>query len=262
MTLLLLMYESVTGATMKLLNCVSVGGTQHLFRAGYVMCYTRWQYPLFVILSIFLIPFPGLLFIVRRSFKLQAQNNNRAAHAILEVLEGPYRSQRRWWESMLMFRRLVVLVLFTFIPYPIWRALSLFVGCFLVLLTHVYFQPYESERAQRVETAFLINLTLIAAFQIPEGVYSYLGQVYNMQSLQWVEVVLIVLPFGYCVGVLIFDKGPALGRNTKEHARILWNKMVNTAHNLWQLFALKVAVCFLFMKHTMFAPSQMQPEVK
>jgi hypothetical protein len=64
--LVLLMYEGVTSATMDLLNCVPWDGALRLFRAGYVACYAEWQYPLFVLLGGFLVPFPLLLVLLRR----------------------------------------------------------------------------------------------------------------------------------------------------------------------------------------------------
>lgn len=75
----------------------------------------------------------------------------------------------------LTFRRLVLIILATFILDPIWKSLSLFFACFILLLLHLYFQPFQKKEANQIETAFLCNLTLIDAIQIPSAVYALNG---------------------------------------------------------------------------------------
>ena len=80
---------------MELLNCVSLSGGLRLYSVGEVECYTGWQYFLFVVLGLFLVPFPLALIPIRYGISSWWQNSAHA-HAILEVFEEPYAVNRKW----------------------------------------------------------------------------------------------------------------------------------------------------------------------
>jgi len=160
---------------------------------------------LFVLLGTLLVPFPLFLILVRCVIRRWLRN--ACGHSILEVLERPYAANRRWWESMGMLRRLVLLSLAIFVLQPIWKAVSLFAGCFLVFLSHLYLQPYDNPHYGRVEAFFLCDLVFVSALNIPQAVYTFLGLVDRSgtsEALQYAEMVLILLPMGYCVAVVIW----------------------------------------------------------
>jgi hypothetical protein len=163
---------------MDLLNCVPWDGALRLFRAGYIACYAEWQYPLFVLLGGFLVPFPLLLVLLRRwlSSRQRRLGSSAEGWAVLHVLEGPYARGRTWWESVGMLRRLALLAVATFVPDLMWRALGLAAGCFIVLLSHAYLRPYADRYYGWAETLFLCDLTLVAGLQIPQATFAGLGQ--------------------------------------------------------------------------------------
>jgi len=174
--ILLLMYQGAVAGTMALLTCVMVGHQLRLLKAGDVTCYTAWQALLFVVLGGLLAPFPLLLVLVRRLLRRKsAEDIFGWKGAILQVLEGPYAPNRRWWESVSIFRRFVLVALATFVVHPIWRAIALFFGCCLVLSSHLYFHPFADRSYQHLETVFLAALMVIACLQTPPAVYSSIG---------------------------------------------------------------------------------------
>ncbi len=213
--LVLLMYEGVTSATMDLLNCVPWDGALRLFRAGYVTCYAEWQYPLFVLLGGFLVPFPFLLVGLRRWLSSQQRRRDSSAWgwAVLHVLEGPYVRGRAWWESVGMLRRLALLAVATFVPDPMWRALGLAAGCFVVLLSHAYLRPYADRYYGWAETLFLCDLTLVAVLQIPQATFATLGQPFEgaaAEVVAYLQEALALLPLAFCAYVLMRRYGPPL----------------------------------------------------
>ena len=205
--LILLMYEGVSTATMDLLHCVSYGGELVLFRAGYESCYATWQIPVFVGLLAFLVPFPLLLIGARRILR-EKLHRFSAAHAVLHVLEGPYREGRKWWESVGMLRRLVLITIGSFVVNPIWRAVGLFLGCFLVLASHVLLAPMAERQHGLVETAFLCDLTILSALNLPAATIQYKGLVFidiTAEALWIVQLVLSLLPLAFCLIVVAYS---------------------------------------------------------
>ncbi len=213
--LVLLMYEGVTSATMDLLNCVPWDGALRLFRAGYVACYVEWQYPLFVLLGGFVVPFPLLLVLLRRwlSSRQRRLGSSAEGWAVLHVLEGPDARGRTWWESVGMLRRLALLAVATFVPDPMWRALGLAGGCFVVLLSHVYLRPCADRYYGWAETLFLCDLTLVAGLQIPQATFAALGQPFEgtaAEVVSYLQEALALLPLAFCVYVFTRQYGPPL----------------------------------------------------
>lgn len=111
---------------------------------------------------------------IRKLIKRRWPASPQAA-AVLGVLETSYAKTRKWWESVGLVRRLALLSVATFVVNPLWRALGLFILCFIVLPLHLFFKPYADTRYGRMETSFLCILTVIAALGIPSSVYAYLG---------------------------------------------------------------------------------------
>jgi hypothetical protein len=216
--LILLLYEGVTSTTASLLQCtVRLGGTWRLFTAGYIECPQPWQWLLGLTLGSVLLTFPVLLLYVRS--KAHRAKHSAAAHSVLEALEGSYTPDCNWWESVSMLRRLVLVLLTTFVPDDQWRALSLFVVCLVVLLSHLYFKPFPGKQAHRVETAFLCDLVILSALQVDHSVYEYLGFSVEQRrgvALAILQGLLVLLPLIYCFLVVIWTKGPKVVRWLRE----------------------------------------------
>lgn len=208
--LVLLMYEGVTSATMELLNCIEWDGDLRLAREGSIECYASWQYPLFILLGGVLVPLPFFLFVLRRWLASRHERKRLTKHrgmeweeAVLEVLEHPYAEGRKWWESAGMLRRLTLLALATFVLDPTYKALSLTTGCLIVLLSHVYMQPFEDRYHDLAETLFLFDLVIIAILQLPLSSTVAVGHHFEASTaVSYVQEALSLLPIAFCVWVV------------------------------------------------------------
>ncbi len=209
--LVLLFYQSVTATTMELLHCVSLDDHLRLFRAGVVECYVAWQYPLFLLLLV-LLPLPLVLPLLAYSFHRQGSRSD-TAQAVLGVLERPYKPKRRWWESAVLLRRVMLLAIATFVLDPLWRALGLFIGCFVVAVTHFVFEPHADGHYGGIEAAYLCHLALIAAFRTPLPAFTMLRlkiDADTLQALHYIQEVLVVLPLIYCAAFVTWKFGRPL----------------------------------------------------
>jgi len=202
--LLLLMYEGATGATMELLNCSSVHDGLYIFRAAEQECYAVWQYPLFLLLLLVVVP---LMLPLLCSHLEKRWPSSLYAYAVREVLQASYNKNRSWWETVGLLRRMMLLLSFaTFILNPVGRALAIFTSCLIILLSHLLFKPHANQYYGWVESAFLSNLCLLAALAVPKAVYAYLGLPYGETSMAnaigWTAAVLVMMPLVCCVVVL------------------------------------------------------------
>jgi len=203
--LLLLMYEGATAATMELLSCSAVHDGLYVFRAAEQECYTAWQYPLFLLLVLlFVVP---LMLPILCSQLEKRWPSSLDAYANQHVLQGSYSKNRRWWETVGLLRRMMLLSFATFILNPVGRALAIFTGCLIILLSHLFFKPNANKYYGWVESAFLSNLCLLAALEVPKAVYAYLGLPYGetqmAEAIGWTAAVLVLLPLAWCFVVLL-----------------------------------------------------------
>jgi len=69
----------------------------------------------------------------------------RHAGAAVGILQGPFKDNRYGlcWAGVLIGRRLVLILLYTFVNDALVRLLAMLLFCFVVLLHHVDVQPYR-----------------------------------------------------------------------------------------------------------------------
>jgi len=96
-----------------------------------------------------------------------------------------------------------------------------------VLISHLYFKPFVSRWAHRVESAFLFNLSLIAALEIPSATYKAFGSDYSSTTtgyvLQWIVIVLIILPLVFCLLAVVALNLPRDGFGSRMVQRFINN---------------------------------------
>ena len=104
------------------------------------------------------------------------------------------------WEGVINFRRMLMILLFTFINDSVIRQICLSVACFVILLIHMNFRPFSENTPNMVESvslpllliisnANLVKATLSASMVVPRG-STYIVVV----VIEWLEVV--------CMGIL------------------------------------------------------------
>ena len=134
-------------------------------------------------------------------------SDHECTDEISQVLHGPFRAPSAhdqgtlYWESVLIGRRLVLLMCRAFIPNSMTCFLCMSVACVLMLTHHLIKKPYRVRAANRLETLSLINLSCIAIINVttatlassavhPEGPNKSI-----IVYLQWIQVaVLCVFP--------------------------------------------------------------------
>ena len=223
---LLFTFQKLGTTIFMLLNCVSVEGENVLFYDGTVVCYELWQYaamtysilcvsPLFVVLifgprllhkglislSQFFIaclcPLPFIIYwtgkgYLRRQLPKVKRPLPENVSAVLQILQGPFKENKHGvcWSGVLIGRRLVLVLLYTFVNDSLVRLLSMLLACFIILLHHVHVQPYKNTKgniAGTVSAAGLVTLGSLnlvragfeAAEYTPTGPNAFLMNVFD-----------------------------------------------------------------------------------
>ena len=137
--------------------------------------------------------------------------------AILHVLSGPFRNHeavacfphsRLAWESVLILRRLVLILIFDITYDGRWRILSALMACVFILVIHLYVRPFRKKWVNFLETASLTTLVVFCAITLVKALYR--GEDYSslytnstfMYSLNMFESVLIIFPLAAIVVVV------------------------------------------------------------
>jgi hypothetical protein len=86
----------------------------------------------------------------------------------LRTLQGPFRDNRYGvcWAGVLVGRRLVLILLYTFVNDALVRLLAMLVFCFIVLLHHVDVQPYRDRRGNAAGTASAAALVILGTINL------------------------------------------------------------------------------------------------
>ena len=138
--------------------------------------------------------------------------------AILRVLLGPFRCHKAFlcfpssvlpWEGYLIFRRLALILILTFVHDNILKmmlTLTLFVA---ILTSHMYFKPFIRPRDNAIETLSLSTLTILCGLTLIKSLYY--GEDVSLMSdslgllnfLNWLENAAVVAPLAILVFILV-----------------------------------------------------------
>ena len=137
--------------------------------------------------------------------------------AILRILLGPFRRHEdvfRFpasfvpWEGLLIFRRLVLIFVLTFIYDSRLKMFIALVICVIILISHMYMKPFTSSADNFMETLSLgtlivvCGLTLIKAFYLGEDFSSSNSSSALLNSFNMVEEILIIVPLGVTIFII------------------------------------------------------------
>lgn len=199
--ILLLGYSILGSVSFDLLRCVPIGSEWRLFYDGNVVCYQWWQYVLIAFVVIFIVPFGFVLFWGALKLHREALSVRMfllacifpvpfLIHWILTALigssnDGNLSSSQIWtasiekvlydpfkrpedgkggslnWESVLIGRRLVLIIMKAVISDPLSRLMLMTFFSFLVLLHHLAKKPFRDPKANTVETISLLSLIVL-----------------------------------------------------------------------------------------------------
>ena len=143
-----------------------------------------------------------------------AFDNNEPASAILCVLLGPFRSHhalmcfpasRIPWEGFLIFRRLALIIVFTFIYDIQLRMFLALTVCVAILIIHTFVHPFQRKRDNILETFSLGAHVVLCASNLIKAFYY--GEDYSFSKrlpvLNVVESLLVVAPLSVIIIVVI-----------------------------------------------------------
>ena len=203
--LLLIGFASLAVLLFKMINCVEILGQKYLYMQATVPCYTVWQIFPMVFIAIWVAPFwfsiyfscsllrtckitPNeylfiatfplsvFFYLLRARFynghTSLVANDAMLAKEFLRLVNGPFRSIsgttiKIQWESVLIFRRLALIVVSTFLISPLDKLYPIGFLLVLYLIHHMITQPYKElilNLAEGVSLAVLCFLTLINTF--------------------------------------------------------------------------------------------------
>lgn len=210
---LLLGYSSVVTVSFRLLRCVSIGSEKKLFYDGNIVCFSqRWQYLIVGFIAGFVVPVVFVLawgslklykqtapvkhFLLACVFPLPfllywtftcccGRQDEEEGHpewraSLQKVLYEPFSKPDQGrdvisWESVLIGRRLLLVILFISITDPLPRLLSMTFTCVLILLHHSVTQPFRDRKANLAETVSLVGLVALAIINTFQSVFLSLG---------------------------------------------------------------------------------------
>ena len=238
---LMFMFQKMGTTTFTLLNCVPVKDGRVLFIDGAVTCYAYWQYgvmayamlcvtPFFIVLLIgppllqrghiglrqffagCLLPLPlSAYWLGKWAFGRQRRRRRRTLRAdersVVNLLQGPFKDDAHGgcvcWAGVLIGRRLVLILLFTFVNDSLVRLLLMLLSCFLILLHHVHVKPYKDARANVAGTASAAGLVALgsinlvrAGFEAAEYTPTGPNAVLMKMFLDIENALILWLPFG------------------------------------------------------------------
>jgi lysylphosphatidylglycerol synthetase-like protein (DUF2156 family) len=143
--------------------------------------------------------------------------SRRSETAILRVLLGPFRPHLAYtcfasshipWEGFLIFRRLVLIVVLTFVYDIQLRLFLALVVCVAILILHMFVNPFQIKRYNVIESLSLAThvvlcaSTLIKALQYGEDDTSYSK---SLPVLKVIETTIVIAPLSIIMIVVIFS---------------------------------------------------------
>eukprot|EP00041_Stephanoeca_diplocostata_P036037 m.1296580 g.1296580 ORF g.1296580 m.1296580 type:complete len:1787 (+) comp24794_c0_seq31:338-5698(+) len=170
--ILLFSYESLTEQAMQIVNCISVGSCGRVLAAyPAVSCqHNPAYYPLRIVgicLLIYSVAFPmGLWYFLRKHCVCSAgyeRNQETILLAKYGVLYDHFKPNFWWWEVQVLFRRMLVLVMYvTLYSDEKKRKYAIFVVSLAILMTHMVCLPYKHAKDNTVESISLASLVYAA----------------------------------------------------------------------------------------------------
>jgi predicted outer membrane repeat protein len=162
-SIVVLTYICISYTTALILNCVDIGdGELRWFPDATVKCYDgahrNAAIAAFFIAGLYVVPLPLFLaFAAPRICKMKP---------ICDIFLDAIKPSYRWAEGWYFFRRLLLVVVHCFSVEPFVRHTLITSLLCIFLAIHAQVQPYSGVWGNRLETALILNLCIISAFQM------------------------------------------------------------------------------------------------
>ena len=203
--ILLIGFASVSMLSFKLVNCIEIMGKRYLYMQATVQCYTEWQIIIIEIIIVWVCPFwlslysscyllrdckitpneflfintfPPITFLFLLRSKIHNHNSwlcikdAMVAKEFLRVVNQPFRNIsgkpfKIQWASVLILRRLLLIIVSTFLTVPFNKLYPMGLLLVLYLIHHMIVQPYKDRVlniAEGISLAAICFLTLLNTF--------------------------------------------------------------------------------------------------
>ena len=106
---------------------------------------------------------------------------------ILNCFQGAYNNKAKYWESVMILRRLL-LGATVLIPNSIYQMASCTVLCLMFLVHHIYEKPFLYQLSNKIEFLSLFFLCLVSTINIFKSVYIDLGMIPQGASVNFFKV--------------------------------------------------------------------------
>ena len=204
-------FSTLLTTTFSLLHCVDlrpVAGSSMLFRAATQAC-GAWQVPLYLLAAALLLPVAAG---IAASTGCARTTKPLLPPAVVTTLRAPFRDGCAHWEAVLALHRLVVVAVYSFVSSSdsaVAAVLQALVCC-VALVVHVAARPYRETSTNRVQTALLSFLVVVALLNVPQAAIdtNAATQTATMARLvgrlQGAEAALLLAPACLALLVLLF----------------------------------------------------------
>ena len=231
-------YVTLATVSISLIRCVYVAGESRWFYNGNIKCYQWWQYMSIAFNAIFVVPFVlvvafisfklhhnditmkqflagiflplpfFILWLLQFLCSSAAVNvpENRNLNGIKNMLFGPYRQPNSlkdigalYWQSVLIARRLILVLIFCVVPEPSTRLFYMTLACVFVLVCHLKVKPFQNSLANNLESFSLLCLVILGLINLYKSVFIGFEQnikgpvVAVFKTFRWLEVVMLGL---------------------------------------------------------------------
>ena len=158
-------YTSALSATLKLLSCVDVPGSdrKHLFMNASLDCSSvAWMVPLYIVLVVLVGVVIALPFVT-----VYLHKHQHIHRGMYRALSDPYRRECYWWESVLLSQRLLLSFFCTFlVQYPVFRLVLAGMVCLVCTFLHLSYKPIHSPHGQMAQAVFQFSLLAVIMVNI------------------------------------------------------------------------------------------------
>ena len=142
------------------------------------------------------------------------------------------------WESIMIGRRLILVMMKTFVSDPLSRLLVMNLFCFLFLLQHVLAQPFRDSIANIIETISLLSIVVLATGNVFFASFLSLAVPLNedhfsssLKFFHGLEIaILSFVPFLFCLFIVTAILSQ-LCRLTVVICRVMWNFCLRCSHS-------------------------------
>ena len=222
-TIVVLSYSGIVNVTFKQLRPVYICSewrvhisAAHKFFTGQHAIYASLAILVFLLV---ILPFPIML-AHSSLFTSRSRLLSQISMPLLDVLKSCYHPKRSWFAAYYIVCRLIVILLYTYIPEINTRHKILQIFCVTVLLLFLYLKPYKSDIMAKIDTFFLSYLVLISLLAEVAITCSFFAPLF-FDICSYCIHILLYVPFVYSLILLCYHiRNLVRQRKQKQQQRL------------------------------------------